>query len=143
MAPPDTGASGTSRSAVCACGTATITVEGPPAFQGICHCDNCKRRTGSGFGVSTYFPVSKVLGRSGEMRLYAFDHAAQSHRQERHFCARCGTTLYWTISTMPELIGIAGGCFAGAMFADPGQSLSHDQKERWLSLPTNWTTRPA
>lgn len=40
------------RTATCCCGQTSIEVSGEPVFHCVCHCDNCKRRTGSAFGVS-------------------------------------------------------------------------------------------
>jgi len=107
-------------------------------MHGICHCTNCKRRTGSAFGISSYFAKSGVVAQHGETSVYAFHHAAQAHDQERHFCSRCGTTLFWYISTLPELIGIAGGCFAEEGLPEPAYSVTHGKKEPWLILPQTW-----
>ncbi len=38
------------RTAQCFCKAVAVTVEGDPEPQGICHCDDCKRRTGTAFG---------------------------------------------------------------------------------------------
>jgi hypothetical protein len=126
------------RTAVCACGATTIAVNGPPITHGVCHCTNCKRRTGSAFGISSYFPRSSVVERTGETKIYAFHHAAQDHRQERHFCPTCGTTLLWFISSLPDLIGIAAGCFADEGLPAPTYSLTHRKCEEWVTLPSAW-----
>ncbi|MGH8612925.1 MAG: GFA family protein, partial [Gammaproteobacteria bacterium] len=110
------------RIAKCACKSVSITVEGEPKIHAVCHCANCKRCTGSAFGVSAYFPRSSVVATSGETNLYAFHHAEQNHDQERHFCAACGTTLFWYVSNLPELIGVAGGCFADDALGEPRMS---------------------
>jgi hypothetical protein len=47
----------------CCCEQTTIEVDGDPEFYGLCHCDNCKRRTGSAFGVSAYLETIKLLQR--------------------------------------------------------------------------------
>jgi hypothetical protein len=130
------------RTAICACGQATITVDADPVMHGVCHCTNCKRRTGSAFGISAYFPRSSVVARHGETSVYAFRHEAQQHDQARHFCARCGTTLFWTISTLPDLVGIAGGCFAGDGLPEPSFSTAHANKETWVTLPASWKVAP-
>jgi len=111
-------------------------------MHGVCHCTNCKRRTGSAFGISSYFSKASVLEVRGETSVYAFHHAAQQHDQERHFCCRCGTTLFWYISTLPELIGIAGGCFADEGLPEPAHSVTRRKKEAWLTLPQTWHVRP-
>ncbi len=130
------------RSATCACGDITITVAGDPAMHGICHCTNCKRRTGSAFGISAYFPRDAVLAQTGDTQPYAFRHATQNHDQVRHFCPRCGTTLFWTVSTMPDVIGIAGGCFADDKLPEPAYSVTDGKREAWLTLPAHWRFHP-
>ncbi len=127
-----------SRTASCACGQASITVDSNPQMHGVCHCTNCKRRTGSAFGISSYFGKSSVVEARGETSVYAFHHAAKGHDQERHFCSRCGTTLFWYVSTLPELVGIAGGCFADEGLPEPAHSVTHRKKEAWLALPQTW-----
>ena len=105
--------------ATCACGQASITVSALPTMHGVCHCTNCKRRTGSTFGISAYVDKTAVVQKSGEAKVYAFHHTAQKHDQERHFCASCGTTLFWYLSAAPESIGVAGGCFADEAMPEP------------------------
>jgi len=129
---------GSRMTATCACGNASITVNAPPRMVGVCHCTNCKRRTGSAFGISAYFERSAVVARTGETSVYGFHHAAKNHDQERHFCPNCGTTLFWYISALPQQIGIAGGCFADHVLAEPGFSVTDRKRESWVSLPSTW-----
>lgn len=128
--------------ATCACGQASVTLDGVPAQQGVCHCTNCKRRTGSAFGISMYFSKAAVVGTQGETRVYAFHHAERQHDQQRHFCPNCGTTLFWFLSSLPEAIGVAGGCFGQAGFPEPGFSASDRKRLPWVSLPAGWTVIP-
>jgi hypothetical protein len=128
--------------ATCACGQASITVDAPPTSHGICHCTNCKRRTGSAFGISAYFDRAAVVSQSGETRTYAFHHDAQDHDQERRFCPSCGTTLFWFVSTLPGQIGIAGGCFADEGIGEPGYSVTDRKRASWLTIPSGWKTFP-
>ena len=128
--------------ATCACGQAAITVNALPTMHGVCHCTNCKRRTGSAFGISAYFDQTAVTQRIGETKVYAFHYAAQKLDQARHFCPHCGTTLFWFVSTLPEKIGIAGGCFAADVLPDPTYSVTDNKREAWVKLPANWATYP-
>ena len=124
--------------ATCACGQASITVNAMPTLHGVCHCTNCKRRTGSAFGISAYFERTAVVGRTGKTNVYAFHHAPQDQDQVRHFCAVCGTTLFWFVSTLPEKIGIAGGCFADGGLPEPTYTVTERKREPWVSLPGHW-----
>ena len=73
------------RTAQCACGSASISVSGEPRMHGVCHCTNCKRRTGSAFGVSAYFLRSDVTEISGEMLVYGFHHPTRELRPGASF----------------------------------------------------------
>ena len=125
------------RTAQCACGSASISVSGEPRLHGVCHCTNCKRRTGSAFGVSVYFLRSDVTEISGEMLVYAFHHPTENYDQERHFCSKCGTTLFWYTSARPHLIGIAAGCFPDESFGVPTISGTSSKKLPWVELPSS------
>ena len=124
--------------AICACGQASITFNAPPTMHGICHCTNCKRRTGSAFGISAYFDRAAVASHSGETKVYAFHHGPQNHDQARHFCPYCGTTLYWYVSSLPDKIGVAGGCFADGGLPEPTYTVTDRKREAWVRLPSTW-----
>jgi hypothetical protein len=126
------------RTATCACQSISITVAGEPDMNGICHCDNCKRRTGSAFGMSAYFRKTAVVEQRGTTAVYAFHHSAQNHDQARHFCPTCGTTLFWFLSVLPDQIGIASGCFAGNALPEPALTVATGQAVPWLALPEGW-----
>lgn len=129
-----------SRVAECCCGKSSIQVEGEPSILAVCHCNNCKKRTGSAFGISSYFPREQVLAKTEDMSCYEFFHEEHDHYQKRYFCSGCGTTLYWSISTMDHLVGIAGGCFVQTPLGEPSRSINHRNICSWLSIPTGWDT---
>ena len=58
------------RTARCCCEACELVVEGEPVLNAICHCDNCKRRTGSAFGWSAYFPDAQVVVQTGKFGVY-------------------------------------------------------------------------
>jgi hypothetical protein len=122
--------------ATCCCGACTIEVAGEPVINAICHCTNCKRRTGSAFGWSVYVADEQVVRKTGDVRCYHFDGATT---QQRWFCATCGTTLFWKIDYQPGRTGIAGGCFDNALPA-PEVTVSNDGRCAWVSLPEEWRT---
>jgi hypothetical protein len=48
------------RIAHCCCGSLHAEATGEPAIVTACHCIECQRRTGSSFGVSTWFAKEQV-----------------------------------------------------------------------------------
>ena len=133
---------GKSFTATCACGAVQLSLNSPPTDHGVCHCTNCKRRTGSAFGISMYFARSAVTSQTGETTVYRLHNMAHNHDQERHFCSRCGTTLFWFVSTLPDAIGVAGGCFADAPLGVPTYSTNDRKIESWITLPQELTRYP-
>ena len=120
------------RIARCCCGAIAVRVFGDPVLNGLCHCEDCRRRTGSAFGWSAYFPEDRVRGLHGKAASY--DPAAGTGT--RHFCGTCGPTLYWRATGLRELVGIAGGAFVEPPLPAPTASYRDTQKCAWLDLPT-------
>jgi hypothetical protein len=125
------------RIARCCCREIGVEVEGLPWLHGVCHCDNCKRRTGSAFGVSAYFEDNQIVSYFGEPRLWARK-GTRFGDQERYFCGNCGTTLYWR-ATEIKGTGVAGGCFTDDPLPEPTMTINQgDYVYDWVSLPDHW-----
>ena len=77
----------------CCCGSLRAEATDEPSLLGVCHCMECQRRTGSAFGVSTYFPKDQVRT-EGPSKVYV--RGSDSGRKvEFHFCPDCGTSVFW------------------------------------------------
>ena len=105
---------------------------GDPAFLGACHCMECQRRTGSAFGVGTYFPKEQVRA-EGPSRVYV--RGSDSGRKiEFHFCPDCGSTVFWYGELFPDLIGIAFGAFADPSMPWPPVSVWETTRHPWVTF---------
>ena len=85
----------TARTASCRCGQLRTTVTGEPVRVSVCHCLDCKKRSGSSFAVQARWPVEQVeiAGRSK-----AFVNVADSgNRITFHFCPECGSDVHYEI----------------------------------------------
>ena len=93
------------RIAHCCCGLLRAEVTGEPALAAACHSIECQRRTGSSFGVTTWFAREQVRT-EGPSKVYV--RGSESGRKvEFHFCPDCGSTVYMCVETVPALVGIA------------------------------------
>ncbi len=119
------------RKASCCCGQSAVVVNGDPEFNGICHCDECKKSTGSAFGWSAYFENSQVIEILGEQDVYRL---GSPFDQERHRCSHCGTMLYWTNGEMKGMTGVAGGCFVEIPLDEPKATYSDANRHNWVTL---------
>lgn len=120
------------RVAECCCGECSVKVESDPLLYGICNCVNCKKRTGSAFGLSAYFKEDEFSVESGDLNSYKV--SAESGNQERKFCSRCGTTLYWHTESLKGMVGVAGGCFISNPLPQPEYSAQDETRCRWITF---------
>ena len=101
------------RKASCCCGACTIEVEGEPVLNALCHCANCRRRTGSAFGWSAYFADEAVTTQTGEFGLYEIKSANPQPLLDRgvtvtdmsvvaYLIVHPRGTLLWDTGTMPD-----------------------------------------
>ena len=109
----------------CSCGAVTLSLpEEPSKIVVACHCIDCQRRTGAPFGVGAYYPAD-VATISGISKEFTHD-AASGGKIHNYFCPQCGSTVYWKLSNLPALIGVA----VGAMAIQNTQPLSYQLKSK-------------
>jgi len=124
----------TSRVASCSCGALSITCEGEPDLVAVCHCLECKRRTGSAFGVTAFFPRGKTQpdGPAG-----SYTRTADSGRSIRFsFCPSCGSTVFWEAERAPGAMAVAVGAFADPAFPAPKHVAWPERAHDWVTVAT-------
>jgi hypothetical protein len=123
------------RTAACACGALTATCRGEPARISVCHCLDCKRRTGSAFSYNVTYSEAQVAvqGESGSYRRDSDD----GFWGEHHFCPRCGVSVFCRIERRPEMISIPVGAFADPSFPEPMVSVYTERQHSWLRIETD------
>jgi hypothetical protein len=52
-----------------------------------------------------------------------------------HFCQNCGSTVYYWIKDMPDVVAVAVGAFADPTFQAPQYSVYEMRKHAWVSVP--------
>lgn len=93
--------------AECNCGQLRATCAGEPDRVSVCHCTNCKRRTGSAFAWNASFPAEAVTT-AGER--HSFARATDTGRPNvYHFCPTCGSTVFYDVEMRPGMISCRRG----------------------------------
>lgn len=77
----------------CMCGAVRFTARDVPKQAGVCHCEMCRRWTGSAL-IGVTVPL-KNLDWGDETHLGRFQ---SSHWAERGFCTRCGSGLFFRVT---------------------------------------------
>jgi len=81
------------RVATCSCGNLRVECYAGPTKISSSHCPACQKRTGSTYGIATFF-AREAIRIKGPVNIYA-----PTPDDERHvtyyFCPNCGSTVYW------------------------------------------------
>ena len=92
----------------CHCGSIKFEADVDPGTASICHCTDCQTLTGSAYrtNVRTNQGGFKLL--SGQPKIYI--KTAESGNKRAHgFCPECGTPIYSTTITDPQVYGLRTG----------------------------------
>lgn len=123
----------TERTASCRCGQLKAKVAGEHVRLSVCHCLNCKKRSGSAFAVQARWPAERVSieGHSKDFVIVA----DSGNPATFHFCPECGSDVYYFINGKFEgLVAIPLGAFDDPYFASPEYSVWEHRKHDWLEI---------
>ena len=79
------------------CGAVRFSATDVPDTYGVCHCEMCRRWTGSAF-VNVAVPSDKITWK-GEAQIATLK---SSDWAERGWCRRCGSGLFWRMTEENE-----------------------------------------
>jgi hypothetical protein len=127
----------TTRTASCRCGQLSATVTGEPVRVSVCHCLNCKKRSGSAFAVQARWPREQVTVEGASKPFVMV--ADSGNRGIFHFCPECGSDVYYEIDgkfddKFNDLVAIPLGTFDDPYFARPGFSVWEERKHEWVEI---------
>jgi len=91
----------------CHCGAVRYRIDGEPMTHALCHCTDCRRHAGAPVVSWAMFPAAAVHVVKGTPTIYA-----SSEHGRRHFCASCGTGLFYSNSQiLPGIIDVQSSTF--------------------------------
>jgi len=130
----------TARTASCRCGQLRATVTGDPVRVSVCHCLNCKKRSGSAFAVQARWPSAQVKI-DGVSKTFV-KVADSGNRATFHFCPDCGSDVYYEIDgkfddKFNDLIAVPLGAFDDPFFLIPAFSVWENRKHDWIEIVGN------
>ncbi len=91
----------------CHCGAVRYQAEGEVLTHALCHCTDCRRHAGAPMVGWTMYPEKAITVTKGTLKVYK-----SSEHGRRHFCADCGTGIFYTNATvLPDIIDIQSGTY--------------------------------
>jgi len=113
----------------CHCGAVSYKVAGEPLRMAQCHCNACRRTTGTGHLVQAFFNKDDVAI-SGKTKTHQSTSDSGNIRT-RHFCPVCGSRLFSENAKAPGVIGIAAGSFDDSSWFKPEVILYVSERPAW------------
>jgi hypothetical protein len=116
----------------CHCGYITYEAEIDPGAVGICHCTDCQTLSGSAF--RTVVPARKDAFRmlGGQPKIYVKT-AESGNKRAQAFCPECGTPIYATSASDPQVFGIRVGTARQRAELQP-------KRQIWCRSAQDWVT---
>lgn len=119
------------RHAACRCGQLRIACAGEPVRVSVCHCRNCKARSGSAFAAQVRFPAENV---QTEGAATMWQQAGDSGMvTDFFFCGTCGATLWFRNGPQRDYAVPLGNFEPGHGF-EPQFSVYDERQEPWVSI---------
>jgi len=124
----------------CACRAVRYETEADPIVMLNCHCRDCQRAGGGGYGA--FVVVPKVAVRlQGEPRYYKTVGAA-GRAVERGFCPTCGSPVTVKLERMPDVLGLLAAGLDDPARYKPAMDIFTDSAWPWDHIPTETQKLP-
>jgi hypothetical protein len=117
----------------CLCGAIRYVVRGDPVRILNCHCDDCRRATGSSFGTYVFVDESDLTILRGTPKSFEHQNGVGVTMTKR-FCGNCGTQLFGKGSRAAGMIHVKVGTIDDASFVRPEMDLFVSRKLPFVRL---------
>ena len=115
----------------CHCGYISYVADVDPERVGICHCTDCQTLTGTAFRVSV--PATKdAFSLRGEPKIYVKT-AESGAKRAQAFCPECGTPIYSSAVTDPQIFNLRVGTARQRAELKP-------KSQGWYRSALDWVT---
>ena len=113
----------------CYCGAVRFEIDGNSDWIGHCHCESCRRASGSVMTTFAGFKLDQVRFTGDAPAEYVTDDGVT-----RHFCARCGSPVAYRNSDTPDDIHLQLGLFDDLEALRPEDHSFREEKASWLQV---------
>ncbi|MFT7651887.1 MAG: hypothetical protein ACI9UU_000994 [Candidatus Azotimanducaceae bacterium] len=120
----------------CMCGDIRYHIDQTPTSMGLCHCKHCQRQAGSAFSTMITVPTEAFSIERGQTTTY-LGPTESGNSTEIHFCGRCGSPIFSTLTNQPDLILIKAGTLDDTSWFEPQYHVWSDHKQNWVELKDN------
>ncbi len=112
----------------CLCGEITFEIEGEFENFFLCHCERCRKDTGSAHAANLFSSTAKLKWLSGEDKAKTFNYHSEGHIKS--FCSHCGSALP-NIQMDGKLLVVPAGCLDSDIHMEPQGHIYYAKKASW------------
>ena len=117
----------------CLCGAVRYEYDGEVGAAGYCHCADCRRVSGSAFGISVRVETAGFRLTQGTPK--AFTKPGDSGRLvTRYFCSDCGSPLFTAPPLHPTVYFIKAGSLDDASVVKPNRQAWTRSRVDWAEI---------
>jgi len=116
----------------CLCGAISYTATGQPVIVARCHCDACRRLSGTGHAVGAMFPA-KAVTLSGEVREFSYT-SDKGSTVTKAFCATCGSPIFGRNTQSPDHLTLTLGTMDDASGLNIEVVIFNRDRPQWDDL---------
>ena len=108
-----------------------LCANGTKYLAGTCACQSCRLTSGFDIQVWAFIPKANILQTNGDslnLEMAGLSQYQSSKGTHRHFCSKCGATVFWRGDERPDIIDVS----VGLLDAEEGA-----RAESWLEWHTD------
>ena len=103
----------------CLCGAVRYSSDAEPLMQVVCHCETCRKNSGSAFSMNVAVPQDSLRIERGSPRRYEDHSGASGKAFYRFFCGDCGSHVYSHGAAYGAIVFIKAGTLDDANWLAP------------------------
>jgi hypothetical protein len=115
----------------CLCGHVAYEYRGSVGPANYCHCEDCRRCTGSAFNIGVRFERAQLTFLSATPK--GFTKRGESGTElTRHFCPECGSPIFTSSPKHPDHVFVKAGTLHDPTLVRPAH-------QSWVSSAVSWS----
>ena len=121
----------------CLCGAVRYRSDAEPVMQVVCHCETCRKNSGSAFSMNVAVPQDRLRIESGSPRRYEDRSGASGKAFYRFFCGDCGSHIYSHGPAYGAIAFIKAGTLDDPSWLKMGGALYTKSAQPWAHIDPN------
>lgn len=112
----------------CLCGDVRFKIEGEFENFYLCHCNYCRKDTGSAHAANLFSTTAKLDWTSGKDKIKTFTLPATRHTKS--FCLNCGSPVP-SVNTNESFLTVPAGCLDSKLSLRPNAHIFVSSRADW------------